>query len=103
MVHREGNQQVRKLTDAGIDILLGREPAKILILSDIEVSPNDVCNESLADSNIPQFNIATPHRPTLVVTSSPELNRLIRNGNISALVDYFIHKMLPSLLSKNVA
>lgn len=80
----EDKRKVRKL-DEDLSSLLGKEPSKILVLSQVDCSTSDLLDSSLADDNSMASSIASAYTPTLVVTNSTKLRILIRKGDISAV------------------
>jgi len=83
----EDVRTVRRLDD-DLPNLLGKEPCKILVLSQIRSSTTDLLDSSLADDNSIASSIASTYRPTLVVTNSPKLRLLIKKGNISLITKF---------------
>lgn len=81
-------RQVRKITDDGISSLLGRETSKILVFSKVDAASSEILDESLAEDREFAGSIASSKQPVLLITNSPKLNRLIRNGVVSEITDF---------------
>lgn len=81
----EDRRKVRRL-DEDLPNLLGKEPSKILVLSQVICSTSDLLDSSsLADDTSMASSIASAYKPTLVVTNSPKLRALIKKGEISSI------------------
>lgn len=79
-------RRVRKLDDEEvIGSLLGKESSKILVLSEVELTSEQILESSLAESEESGGSIASAHRPTLLITNSPKFKRLIRKSNITEI------------------
>lgn len=78
-------RRVRKITDDGIDKLLGQESAKVLILPNVEASPNQVIEQSMADSKGKHNTLASPHHPSVLFTNDMRLRRMIEAGDLQNL------------------
>jgi len=78
----------RRLTENGRDKLLAAEPAKILILSEVEAAPSELRSKTLADEGGADKNLAAVHEPQIIVTMCPKFSDLVRQGNIQNIRDY---------------
>jgi hypothetical protein len=78
-------RRVRKITDDGIDKLLGQEAARILLLPSVEASPNQVIEQSMADSKGQNNTLATPHHPAVLFTNDMRIRRMIEAGDLQNL------------------
>lgn len=81
-------RKVRALADPGVGNLIGKESAKILILSGISNSVSEIKETTLAESQMAN-SLASPHSPTLMVTYSAKLKMLIAGGSLAELRAYF--------------
>lgn len=78
----------RRLTETGRDKLLAAEPAKILILSEVEAAPSELRSKNLASEDKTDKNLASVHEPQIIVTMCPKFSDLVRQGNINNIRDY---------------
>jgi len=89
----------RRLIDNGIDHLIGKEPSKILILSSVETPSAYILNNSLADGHDSFNSLASPRKPSLLVTNSYQISQLIEKGNIQEIRDYLNSELQKKLVS----
>jgi hypothetical protein len=78
----------RKLTENGREKLLAANPAKILILSEVESAPSELRNITLADDVSQHKNLAAAHEPQIIVTMCPKFSDLVRQGVIGDIKSY---------------
>jgi hypothetical protein len=78
----------RKLIENGRDKLLAAEPAKILILSEVEAAPTELRTVSLAHEGSTDKTLAAAREPQIIVTMCPKFSDLVRLGNIQNIKDY---------------
>ena len=93
-------RKVRALADLGIGSLIGKESAKILILSGISNSVSEIKETTLAESQMAN-SLASPHSPTLMVTDSAKLKMLIEGGSLAELKAYFEKEIKDTEEEKN--
>jgi len=85
----EGSSRTpRKLTDDDMSYLLGKEPAKILLLSNIDESPSNIYEESLASAKERTNTLTDQHLPLLLITNSIKLRGIIKRGDLTELSGY---------------
>ena len=87
-------RNVRKLSDIGIQELLGKESSKVLILSQVELSRSDIESATMADNGTERSSMASPHRPALVVTRSMKMKMLIERGGITEISTFLKGEIL---------
>lgn len=92
-------RSVRKLTGEGMDHLLGKEQAKVLILSGIEAGASEIRDELLSSERKQGDSLASPKQPMLIVTYSMKFERLIRAGNIANITSFLESEMNSTLIS----
>lgn len=80
--------RVRRLGEEGSVELLGREPSSITILPHVNETPTQLLNDTMADTSQVKINIATSHRPKVIITATPEFERLIRTGDLNGIKTY---------------
>jgi len=83
-----GNRKVVKIEEEGVDRLLGQESRNIYILSGVQSSSTEIIQETMADSIRQDTSLASQHTPTLLVTNSLKLRRLIDKGDLHELRSY---------------
>lgn len=78
----------RKITDEdGLDKLLGQEPAKILLFPGTDMSSAEITSDLIANSKIPENNIASPHRPILI-TNNRKIRKMISEGRLEPIREF---------------
>jgi hypothetical protein len=103
----DDNHTLRKLTDEGIEVLIGREPFKLLILSAVESSISEITGSSLTDGQEPSYTLADGHQP-MILTHSGKIKEALRKGDLDMLRTHLlaivakIHKIQQEQL-KNIA
>lgn len=78
----------RRLIENGRDKLLAAEPAKILILSEVEETPSELRSKTLASEDKTDKNLASVHEPQIIVTMCTKFSDLVHEGNIQKIRDY---------------
>jgi len=81
----DGDHSVRYIADNGIDILIGREPSKLLILSGVENSISETLETSLSDNNAPTYTLADGHQPLILITNSGKIKSALTKGSLVEL------------------
>jgi hypothetical protein len=81
-------RRVRKLDEDGVSNLLGREPAKILVLSKVDASASEILDVSLAEAHSMASSMASTYKPTLVITNSAKLRMLLKRGDITQIREF---------------
>ncbi|MCD6010834.1 MAG: hypothetical protein K0Q79_696 [Flavipsychrobacter sp.] len=85
----EGSSRTpRKLTDDDMSYLLGKEPAKILLLPNIDESPSNIYEENLASAKERTNTLTDQHLPLLLITNSIKLRGIINRGDLTELSEY---------------
>jgi hypothetical protein len=80
----------REITDEnGIEKLLGTELNSILIMSQVSHSPSEILDESLAFDLSEKDNLSAPKTPDLLITNSMKFKRLVKNGSLKQIKDFF--------------
>jgi hypothetical protein len=78
----------RMLIEKGRDKLLASDPSKILILSEVQASPFEVREVSLAHEASQEKTLAAAHEPRIIVTMCPKFSDLIHIGDIQKIKEY---------------
>ena len=80
----EGSRSVRNLDDDGIDILIGREPSKILLLSGVENGITQTLGKNLTEGSEYSYSLGEGKRP-LLITRSGVVKQALKNGDLAML------------------
>ena len=96
-------RKVREITDNGIEELIGKETADILIISKTNATAGDICNNDLTGDDFYRVSLASSNYPKLLVTNHIRLKRMIRKGKIIPLTKYLNSFIEKSNNSKQVA
>jgi hypothetical protein len=83
-------RKVRKLAEDGIEYLIGKEPAQILVLSEVGEAPETILESNLADveNDISSGSLASARQPTLLLTNSGKFSHLLRKGSIAQIREF---------------
>lgn len=80
-------RNVRRIADYGINDLMGKETAEVLILSGTETPISAIRNNSLSGRNN-SLDLTLPNRPKVIITAIPYIDYLVRNNEFKELKDY---------------
>lgn len=80
----EGTRQSRNISDEGIEILIGRETSKLLVLSGVENSITQTLDKNLGEGSEPSYSLADGRQPMLI-TYSGKVKQALKEGNLSML------------------
>jgi hypothetical protein len=75
--------------DVRLDIL-GKEEGTILIFSAVAMTQTEIRAPDLADIDVVQDSIASPHQPKLIVTNHGHFRSLIKKGDMQRIQDYLL-------------
>jgi hypothetical protein len=83
-------RKVRKLAEDGIEDLIGKELAQILVLSEVGEAPETILGSNLADidNDLSAGSIASARQPTLLLTNSGKFGYLLRKGTIAQIREF---------------
>jgi len=81
----DGDRSIRYIGDEGIDILIGKEPSKLLILSGVESSVSETLETTLGETNVPTHTLADGHQPLILITNSGKIKNAITKGELAEL------------------
>jgi hypothetical protein len=80
------------LPEEGIEELLGKESAKIVILSHVEIARISV-EQSMAYDAVQKTSLASSHTPLLLLTNSAAIKKMFRDGNIEEWRRYIAQEL----------
>lgn len=83
-------RKVRRLAEDGIEDLIGKELAQILVLSEVGEAPETILGSNLADvdNDLSAGSIASARQPTLLLTNSGRFSYLLRKGTIAQIREF---------------
>ena len=83
-----GNRRIKRIFDDR-NTIIGEEKSDILLLPQIDASPSELFENSIAENIYEKNNnLATGHQPFLIVSRNNKLINLIEKGNINDLSNY---------------